>query len=150
MSVLQTKCKGGQASYGRRKRSTESQSLTRPYDAQVTEVSQETMPDELPLQLSIIVHSPVVSTADRLSSRDTSFPDTVLITGRSKGPQSPFSCVSGYSKIILLFPRLHRRPLLRGRQPRSRSADLLADRSDPTNRGMPAGSLAVPENCHKS
>ncbi|XP_076678030.1 uncharacterized protein LOC143374068 isoform X2 [Andrena cerasifolii] len=78
-----TKCKGGRPSYGRRKRSTESQSLTRPYDAQVTKVSQETMPDELPLQLSIIVQSPVVSTADRLSSRDTTFPDTVLITGRN-------------------------------------------------------------------
>ena len=42
------------------------------------------IPEELPLELSIIVQSSVASSADRLSSRENSSPDTVLITRESK------------------------------------------------------------------
>ncbi|XP_076651481.1 uncharacterized protein LOC143358317 [Halictus rubicundus] len=67
-----TKCKGDQPSFGRRKRD----------DARAN--SDETSPDELPLQLSIIVQNPVAPTSDRLSSRERKpSPDTVLITAEN-------------------------------------------------------------------
>lgn len=69
-------CRGGQLSYGRRKRSTATESGV----VQATETPRNTTPDELPLQLSIIVQSPVIS-ADPLLSRETSAPDTVLLAG---------------------------------------------------------------------
>ncbi|CAK9824833.1 hypothetical protein ANTRET_LOCUS2937 [Anthophora retusa] len=65
-------CNADKPSYGKKKRASESPS---PPDRQT--------PDELPLQLSIIVQNPIASSADRLSSspRENSSPDTVLITG---------------------------------------------------------------------
>ncbi|XP_053976905.1 uncharacterized protein LOC128890108 isoform X2 [Hylaeus anthracinus] len=75
---MPTTCVTGQVSYGRRKRESGLPDAS-PYDAKVTEVSRE-ITEELPLQLSIIVHSPVASSADRLSSRENGSPDTVFIT----------------------------------------------------------------------
>lgn len=71
-----TTCRGGQISYGRKRRSIDEQ----PVIAEVTEIYGNLTPVELPLQLSIVVQSPVI-TADHLS-RDN--PDTVLITGGSE------------------------------------------------------------------
>lgn len=73
-------CRDGVASYGRKRRSVASEAAS---NASVVELSNKEPPDELPLQLSIIVQSPVVS-ADPLSSRDNAAPDTVLIAGASK------------------------------------------------------------------
>ncbi|KAL6439360.1 hypothetical protein ACFW04_003895 [Cataglyphis niger] len=70
-----TTCRGGQISYGRKRRSIEE-----PLIAEVTEIFRNLTPAELPLQLSIVVQSPVI-TADHLLSRENSVPDTVLITG---------------------------------------------------------------------
>ncbi|EZA51621.1 hypothetical protein X777_08805 [Ooceraea biroi] len=70
-----TTCRGGQISYGRKRRSIE-----QPLIAEVTEVFRNLTPAELPLQLSIVVQSPVI-TADQLLSRENPSPDTVLITG---------------------------------------------------------------------
>ncbi|KAH0945783.1 hypothetical protein HN011_010617 [Eciton burchellii] len=70
-----TMCRGGQMSYGRKRRSL---SLEQPLIAEVTEVYGNLT--ELPLQLSIVVQSPVI-TADQLLSRESSSPDTLLITG---------------------------------------------------------------------
>ncbi|XP_076241052.1 uncharacterized protein LOC143183416 [Calliopsis andreniformis] len=77
-----TVCNGGQVSYGRRRRSSDPQS-SESYSAEVTQMSLNEAPEEFPLQLSIIVQSAVVSTADRLLSRENSFPDTVLISGKN-------------------------------------------------------------------
>nr|XP_033342757.1 uncharacterized protein LOC117229920 isoform X1 [Megalopta genalis] len=64
-----TKCNGNRFSFGRRKREI------------VKASSNDTTPEELPLQLSIIVQNPVAPTPDRLSSRGRNGnPDTVLIT----------------------------------------------------------------------
>ncbi|GAB1866522.1 ZP domain-containing protein [Camponotus japonicus] len=68
-------CRGGQISYGRKRRSIE-----QPLIAEVTEIFRNLTPAELPLQLSIVVQSPVI-TADHLLSRENPVPDTVLITG---------------------------------------------------------------------
>ncbi|XP_029179231.1 uncharacterized protein LOC114946745 isoform X2 [Nylanderia fulva] len=70
-----TTCRGGQISYGRKRRSIE-----QPLIAEVTEIFRNLTPTELPLQLSIVVQSPVI-TADHLLSRENPVPDTVLITG---------------------------------------------------------------------
>lgn len=70
-----TTCRGGQISYGRKRRSIE-----QPLIAEVTEIFRNITPAELPLQLSIVVQSPVI-TADHLLSRENPVPDTVLITG---------------------------------------------------------------------
>ncbi|XP_076295009.1 uncharacterized protein LOC143216107 [Lasioglossum baleicum] len=64
-----TRCNGDQPSYGRRKRE------------ETRTDSDQAAPDELPLQLSIIVQNPVAPTPDRLSSRERNpSPDTVLLT----------------------------------------------------------------------
>lgn len=73
-----TTCRGGQISYGRKRRSIE-----QPLIAEVTEIFRNLTPAELPLQLSIVVQSPVI-TADHLLSRENPVPDTVLITGGSE------------------------------------------------------------------
>ncbi|XP_070170904.1 uncharacterized protein [Polyergus mexicanus] len=70
-----TTCRGGQISYGRKRRSIE-----QPLIAEVTEIFRNLTPAELPLQLSIVVQSPVI-TADHLLSRENPVPDTVVITG---------------------------------------------------------------------
>ncbi|XP_046827463.1 uncharacterized protein LOC124427999 [Vespa crabro] len=77
-----THCEGNRVSYGRRKRtSTVVASTSEPYiAAEVTEIFRNKTPDELPLQLSIIVQSPVIF-ADPLLSRDNTTPDTILIAG---------------------------------------------------------------------
>jgi hypothetical protein len=77
-SFFKTMCRGGQMSYGRKRRSL---SLEQPLIAEVTEVYGNLT--ELPLQLSIVVQSPVI-TADQLLSRESSSPDTLLITGGSE------------------------------------------------------------------
>ncbi|KAL6266982.1 hypothetical protein P5V15_000066 [Pogonomyrmex californicus] len=64
-------CRGGQISYGRRRRSIE-----QPVVAEVTEIFRNLTPAELSLQLSIVVQSPMI-TADHLSREN---PDTLLIT----------------------------------------------------------------------
>ncbi|XP_043504832.1 uncharacterized protein LOC122525883 [Polistes fuscatus] len=75
-------CEGNRVSYGRRKRkSTIATSTSEPYiTAEVTEIFRNKTPDELPLQLSIIVQSPVIF-ADPLLSRENTTPDTILIAG---------------------------------------------------------------------
>lgn len=78
MIFLKVTCRGGQISYGRKRRSIE-----QPLIAEVTEIFRNLTPAELPLQLSIVVQSPVI-TADHLLSRENSVPDTVLITGGSE------------------------------------------------------------------
>ncbi|CAL7938353.1 unnamed protein product [Xylocopa violacea] len=71
-------CNGDKPSYGKKKRAIENGNTTQ--NETHGTFSEET-PDELPLQLSIIVQNSVVSSADRLSSREKPSPDTVLITG---------------------------------------------------------------------
>lgn len=75
MISLKATCRGGQLSYGRKRRSIEE-----PVTAEVTEIFRNLTPAELPLQLSIVVQSPVV-TASHLSREK---PDTLLITGGSE------------------------------------------------------------------
>jgi len=70
-------------SYGRKRRSL---SLEQPLIAEVTEIYGNLT--ELPLQLSIVVQSPVI-TADHLLSRENSSPDTLLITGGSESNLGP-------------------------------------------------------------
>lgn len=82
--VLQTVCNGDKLSYGKRKRSIESENTHSIYNDEATQMFQNETPEELPLYLSIIVQNPVASSADRLSSRENVSPDTVLITGESK------------------------------------------------------------------
>jgi len=77
-SFFKTTCRGGHISYGRKRRSLP---LEQPLIAEVTEVYENLT--ELPLQLSIVVQSPVI-TADQLLSRENSAPDTFLITGGSE------------------------------------------------------------------
>lgn len=91
VTLFKTICRGGQTSYGRKRRSIE-----RTLIAEVTEVYRNLTPAELPLQLSIVVQSPVI-TADYLLSRENPSPDTVLITDGSefnpgvvKGPKYGF------------------------------------------------------------
>lgn len=83
--IFKTHCEGNRVSYGRRKRtSTVVASTSEPYiAAEVTEIFRNKTPDELPLQLSIIVQSPVIF-ADPLLSRDNTTPDTILIAGGRK------------------------------------------------------------------
>jgi hypothetical protein len=86
MIFLKARCRGGQISYGRRRRSIEE-----PVIAEVTEIYRNLTPAELPLQLSIVVQSPVV-TAGHLSREN---PDTLLITGGSEfniGIATSFKC----------------------------------------------------------
>ncbi|XP_032683048.1 uncharacterized protein LOC116849728 isoform X2 [Odontomachus brunneus] len=71
-----TTCRGGQISYGRRRRSIEQTTVAN----ETTEIFRNLTPTEMPLQLSIVVQSPVI-TADHLMSRDNSAPDTVLLAG---------------------------------------------------------------------
>lgn len=75
MISLKAICRGGQPSYGRKRRSIEE-----PVTAEVTEIFRNLTPVELPLELSIVVQSPVI-TADHLSREN---PDTLLITGGSE------------------------------------------------------------------
>jgi len=75
MISLKAICRGGQPSYGRKRRSIE-----KPVTAEVTEIFRNLTPVELPLELSIVVQSPVI-TADPLSREN---PDTLLITDGSK------------------------------------------------------------------
>ncbi|XP_015604224.1 uncharacterized protein LOC107272038 [Cephus cinctus] len=73
------RCRGGSISYGRRRRSVFPEASV----ANVSEipgVAKNQTPEELPLQLSIIVQSPVIS-ADPLLSTDGTNPDTILIAG---------------------------------------------------------------------
>lgn len=67
-------CRGGQPSWGRKRRSIEE-----PVTAEVTEIFRNLTPAELPLQLSIVVQSPVI-TAGHLTREK---PDTLLITENS-------------------------------------------------------------------
>ncbi|XP_015511163.2 uncharacterized protein LOC107217955 isoform X2 [Neodiprion lecontei] len=69
-------CSNDEYSYGRRRREIS----TAPTNANVTEITPKTIPDKIPLQFSIFVHSPVVS-PDPLLSRDSSAPDTILVAG---------------------------------------------------------------------
>lgn len=78
MIFLQATCSDGKISYGRRRRSIE-----QPVIAKVKEIFRNSTPDELPLQLSIVVQSPMI-TADHLMSRENSVPDTILIAGGSE------------------------------------------------------------------
>lgn len=82
--ALQTNCNGDKPSYGKKKRASESWSTQATYHAETTPTSKDGTPDELSLELSIIVQNSVASSADRLSSRENSSPDTVLIAGGSE------------------------------------------------------------------
>lgn len=82
--MLQTNCNGDKPSYGKKKRASESWSTQTTYHAETTPTSKDETPDELSLELSIIVQNSVASSADRLSSRENSSPDTVLIAGGSE------------------------------------------------------------------
>lgn len=75
---LKTVCRGGQLSYGRKRRSIE-----QPLNAEVTEIFKNMTPAELPLQLSIVVQSPMI-TADHLLSRENPVPDTILLASGSE------------------------------------------------------------------
>ncbi|XP_033308116.1 uncharacterized protein LOC117209818 [Bombus bifarius] len=78
---IPTNCNGDKPSYGKKKRASESWSTQATYHAETTPTSKDETPDELSLELSIIVQNSVASSADRLSSRENSSPDTVLIAG---------------------------------------------------------------------
>ncbi|XP_020706349.2 uncharacterized protein LOC105683030 isoform X2 [Athalia rosae] len=71
------RCSNGVGSYGRRRREVDEDEAA---EAKVNEILPKGTPDQLPLQFSIIVQSPVVS-PDPLRSRDNAVPDTVLIAG---------------------------------------------------------------------
>ncbi|XP_011169679.2 uncharacterized protein LOC105202723 isoform X2 [Solenopsis invicta] len=88
------RCRGGQISYGRRRRSIEEPPVT----AEVTEIYRNLTPAELPLQLSIVVQSPVV-TAGHLSREN---PDTLLITG-GKSADSLFCVDANLALGLLIF-----------------------------------------------
>lgn len=75
MISLKATCRGGLLSYGRKRRSIEE-----PVTAEVTEIFRNLTPAELPLELSIVVQTPVIS-AGHLSREK---PDTLLITGESE------------------------------------------------------------------
>ncbi|XP_043600335.1 uncharacterized protein LOC122575451 isoform X5 [Bombus pyrosoma] len=81
---IPTNCNGDKPSYGKRKRASESWSTQTTYHTETTPTSKDETPDELLLELSIIVQNSVASSADRLSSRENSSPDTVLIAGGSE------------------------------------------------------------------
>ncbi|XP_076630697.1 uncharacterized protein LOC143346465 isoform X1 [Colletes latitarsis] len=97
-----TKCTGGHLSYGRRKRETGLPNAA-PYNATVTQVSQDETPEELPLQLSIIVQNSVPSSADRLSSRENGSPDTVLITNGNSSIDGLFCVDASLALSLLIF-----------------------------------------------
>ncbi|KYQ57928.1 hypothetical protein ALC60_02977 [Trachymyrmex zeteki] len=84
-------CRGGQPSYGRKRRS-----IGEPVTAEVTEIFRNLTPVELPLELSIVVQSPVI-TADHLSREN---PDTLLITG---GKSDSLFCVDASLALGLLI-----------------------------------------------
>ncbi|XP_060825016.1 uncharacterized protein LOC132911977 isoform X1 [Bombus pascuorum] len=81
---IPTNCNGDKPSYGKKKRASESWSTQTTYHTETTPTSKDETPDELSLELSIIVQNSVASSADRLSSRENSSPDTVLIAGGSE------------------------------------------------------------------
>lgn len=81
---MPTICNGNKLSYGKRKRASGSWITPPTYDTKTTRMFGDEIPEELPLELSIIVQSSIASSADRLSSRENSSPDTVLITKESK------------------------------------------------------------------
>ncbi|XP_076302864.1 uncharacterized protein LOC143221268 [Lasioglossum baleicum] len=84
-----TNCNGEKLSYGKRKRASESgNNASTAYRTETEETNRDATPEELPLQLSIIVQNPVASSADRLSSRENGSPDTVLITGGASASKS--------------------------------------------------------------
>ncbi|XP_066595926.1 uncharacterized protein [Prorops nasuta] len=83
-----TICRGGVVSYGRRRRRRRRRSseaaeaheiTTTVRTTEVNELYRNNTPDELPLEVSIIVQSPVISAKPLLSKEPS--PDTVLLTG---------------------------------------------------------------------
>ncbi|XP_014479294.1 PREDICTED: uncharacterized protein LOC106746789 isoform X2 [Dinoponera quadriceps] len=119
-----TICGGGNISYGKRRRSVEE---TTTVSGEVMEIFKNLTPTEMPLQLSIVVQSPMI-TADHLMSRENPVPDTVLIAGEKAELRS----TNGNC-----FPRISRRPLLRRREFGSGPFDLLADHPNCTHRRLP-------------
>ncbi|XP_024874980.1 uncharacterized protein LOC112456571 [Temnothorax curvispinosus] len=89
-------CRGGQLSYGRKRRSIGP--VEEPVTAEVTEIFRNLTPAELPLQLSIVVQSPVI-TAGHLSREN---PDTLLITG-GKSTDSLFCVDASLALGLLIF-----------------------------------------------
>ncbi|EFN77857.1 uncharacterized protein LOC105189233 [Harpegnathos saltator] len=92
-----TVCRGGQISYGRRRRSTEETTVA----DEVTEMFKNLTPTDMPLQLSIVVQSPVI-TADYLVSRDNGIPDTLLIAGE-RSIDGLFCVDAGLALGLLIF-----------------------------------------------
>ncbi|KZC11093.1 PREDICTED: uncharacterized protein LOC107189204 [Dufourea novaeangliae] len=100
MECVPAKCNGDVLSYGKRKRETGPPNVRAFEDA--IPVGDEITPDQLPLQISIIVHNPVASSADRLSSREKHpSPDTVLITGANS--VDGLFCVNASLALSLLI-----------------------------------------------
>ncbi|XP_006563620.1 uncharacterized protein LOC726353 isoform X2 [Apis mellifera] len=96
-----TVCNGDKLSYGKRKRSIESENTHSIYNDETTQMFQNETPEELPLYLSIIVQNPVASSADRLSSRENVSPDTVLITGENS--MDGLLCIDASLALSLLI-----------------------------------------------
>lgn len=96
-----TVCNGDKLSYGKRKRSIESENTHSIYNDETTPMFQNETPEELPLYLSIIVQNPVASSADRLSSRENVSPDTVLITGENS--MDGLLCIDASLALSLLI-----------------------------------------------
>lgn len=150
-------CRGGQISYGRKRR----RSIEQPLIAEVTEIFRNLTPAELPLQLSIIVQSPVI-TADHLLSRENPVPDTVLITGGSEFENIGIVASSKHREhldlhshmylILIVIKlsqslnglncslRIYRWPFLRGRESGSGSSDFLVNNPNCTHRRLPFSS----------
>ncbi|XP_076164704.1 uncharacterized protein LOC143145320 isoform X2 [Ptiloglossa arizonensis] len=97
-----TKCTGDRLSYGRRKRASVS-SIAPLYNAKVTQMIEDDIPEEFPLQLSIIVQNPVASSADRLSSKENGSPDTVLITNGNSSIDGLFCVDASLALSVLIF-----------------------------------------------
>ncbi|XP_017765268.1 PREDICTED: uncharacterized protein LOC108554479 [Eufriesea mexicana] len=99
-----TNCNGDKLSYGKRKRASESWNVSTAYDTETERTNRDGTPEELPLQLSIIVQNPVASSADRLSSRENGSPDTVLITGDgSSNSVDGLLCIDASLALSLLI-----------------------------------------------
>lgn len=150
---FQTNCSDGRVSYGRRRRSSIVASTSEPYVAEVTELFRNKTPDELPLQLSIIVQSPVIF-ADPLLSRENTTPDTILIAGGRKCTTTLDSFLSKNSikrcqrtlARFFKFCRFDRRAALRRRRSSSRSAHILADHPNSADRVLPFGGWTIQKN----
>ncbi|KAK9308878.1 hypothetical protein QLX08_001291 [Tetragonisca angustula] len=98
---MPTICNGNKLSYGKKKRASESWITSPSYDTKATRMFGNEIPEELPLELSIIVQSSVASSADRLSSRENSSPDTVLIT--KENPEDTLFCIDANLALSLLI-----------------------------------------------